>query len=122
MSSVFGYAIISAFITSSRENAFWYSARGLSVEWKWFFSATLANCSNPTPPFSPAYSMPACTKTPGMSVVPTRPSTLITDPSQPDGSKTLRSERADTPRVPILPIFSSPTARPISASPALIAR
>ncbi len=80
ISSVFGYAIISASMTSSSENCFWYCASGLSVEWAWFFSATLANCSKPTPSCSLAYSMPAWANTPGMSVVPTRPSTLITEP------------------------------------------
>ena len=55
-------------------------------------------------------------------MVPTRPSTLITEPYRPDGSNTLRSERAEQPSSPALPIFSSPTARPISASPARIAR
>ena len=80
ISSVFGYDIISASMTSSSENAFWYCASGFSVECVWFFSATLANCSKPTPSFVPAYSMPACANTPGMSLVPSRPSTLMTEP------------------------------------------
>ena len=85
ISNVFGYDIISAFITSSSENCFWYCASGFSTECAWFFSATLANCSNPTPSCCPAYSMPACANTPGISVVPSRPSTLITAPYRPDG-------------------------------------
>ena len=121
ISSVFGYAIISAPITSSSENCFWYCASGLSVEWAWFFSATLANCSKPTPSCSLAYSMPACANTPGMSVVPTRPSTLITEPYRPEGSYTFLSERGALPRRLALPIFSRPTAMPVSASPDLIA-
>src|SRR5579862_6058041 len=48
MSSVLGYATMSAAMTSSKLKAFWYWASGLRVEWAWFFSATLANCSKPT--------------------------------------------------------------------------
>ena len=40
---------MAASITSSRLNTLRYWARGLSAEWAWFFSATLANCSKPTP-------------------------------------------------------------------------
>ena len=40
---------MAASITSSRLNTLRYWARGLSDEWAWFFSATLANCSKPTP-------------------------------------------------------------------------
>ena len=36
-------------MTSSRLKTLRYCARGLSDEWAWFFSATLANCSKPTP-------------------------------------------------------------------------
>ena len=49
MSTVLGYDTIGASITCSSENAAWYWARGLSVEWAWFFSATAANCFGPTP-------------------------------------------------------------------------
>ena len=47
--SVFGYEITRAFMISSSEKTFWYCASGLSAECAWFFSATLANCSKPTP-------------------------------------------------------------------------
>ena len=67
--------------------------------------------------------MPACAKTPGIVPVPSTPSTDITDPYRPDRSYTSRSrpERPAPPSSPALPIFSTPTARPMSASPALMA-
>jgi len=67
-------------ITSSRLKAFLVLANGFKVEWAWFFSATLANCSNPTPSWCEAYSIPAWANTPGMSWVPSTPSTGITVP------------------------------------------
>ena len=67
--------------------------------------------------------MPACANTPGIVPVPSTPSTDITDPYRPERSYTSRSrpERPAPPSSPALPIFSTPTARPMSASPALIA-
>ena len=47
--SVFGYEITRASMISSSVNTFWYCASGFSAECAWFFSATLANCSKPTP-------------------------------------------------------------------------
>ena len=45
--SLFGYAIISAFLISSSVNRCWYCASGFSVECAWFFSATRVELVEP---------------------------------------------------------------------------
>ena len=49
--SVFGYEITRASMISSSVNTLLYCASGFSAECSWFFCATLANCSKPTPSF-----------------------------------------------------------------------
>ncbi len=66
--------------------------------------------------------MPTWAKTPGMISVPTRPSRAVTRPSRPDGSQVSLSFLRDPPASRPAPAsFSTPTARPTSASPALTA-
>ena len=67
--------------------------------------------------------MPAWANTPGMVPVPRTPSTGMTFPYRPSGSKTCFLSRAwpAEPNRPALPICSAPMASPMSASPALMA-
>ena len=65
---------------SSSVKAFWYAAFGLSVEWAWFFWEILAKVSKLTSPYFVPYSMPIWANTPGMVLVPMRPSTAATAP------------------------------------------
>ena len=66
--------------------------------------------------------MPIWAKTPGMVSVPIRPSTAATAPKRPCGVHVLESaERAPPASRPAPASFSTPKARPISASPALMA-
>ena len=66
--------------------AFVYAASGLSVECPWFFSLIWANNSKLVPPYLWPYSMPTWANTPGMVLVPIRPSVVATAPNRPDGS------------------------------------
>ena len=49
MPAVFGYEITRASMISSSVNTLRYCASGFSAECSWFFCATRANCSKPTP-------------------------------------------------------------------------
>ena len=107
---------------SSRLNRLVYAASGFSVECAWFFSAIFANSSKLVPPYLWPYSMPTWANTPGMVSVPTLPSSEVTSPKRPSGSQDAPSALAVLPvSRPTPASFSAPTARPISASPALIA-
>ena len=65
---------------SSSVKTLLYCASGFSAECSWFFCATLANCSKPTPSFLYAYSMPAWPNTAGIVPEPSQPSTGMTPP------------------------------------------
>src|SRR6056297_732476 len=82
-----------------------------------------ANSSKSAPPYLCPYSIPTWAKTPGMVSVPIRPSVVATAPNRPCGSHSWPSclARPPPPRRPAPASFSTPTARPMSHSPALIA-
>ncbi len=107
---------------SSSVKRFEYAANGLSVEWAWFFSEILANSSKSAPPYLWPYSMPTWANTPGIVSVPMRPSVDVTAPKRPCGSHSFPSffARPPPPSRPTPASFSTPTARPMSDSPALI--
>ena len=65
--------------------------------------------------------MPDWANVPGIRLVPRMPSTGPTAPYRPDGSYGLSLRLGWAPSRPSLPICSRPTARPMLASPALIA-
>jgi len=70
---VFGYEIISAFITVSRGVSIWYMALGFMVEWWWFLTETFARCSKVVPYFR-LCPMPASANSAGMVWLPIMPS------------------------------------------------
>src|SRR4051812_20195905 len=99
-----------------------YAASGLSVEWLWFFSLIFANSSNEVPPYLWPYSMPIWAKTPGIVSVPIRPSTGATAPNRPLGFHSAPSGALSwPPSSPAPASFSTPTAKPMSTSPAFTA-
>ena len=92
------------------------------MECAWFFSLILAKSSKLVPPYLWPYSMPIWAKTPGMVWVPMRPSVGATAPTRPDGVQFGFSLPSAPPASrPAPESFSTPKARPMSASPALTA-
>jgi hypothetical protein len=120
---VLGYAIITSFMICSSDIALLYAASGLSVEWLWFFSLIRANSSKSTPPYLWPYSMPTWANVPGIASVPTRPSVGATAPNRPFGVHVLPSDLGvpPPPSRPAPASFSTPTASPMSHSPAFTA-
>ena len=82
-----------------------------------------ANSSKSAPPYLWPYSMPTWANTPGIASVPIRPSVGATAPYRPLGCHSLPSDfaRPPPPSSPAPASFSTPTARPMSHSPALTA-
>jgi hypothetical protein len=98
ISLVFGYEIISAPITSSSGVSIWYRAFGFMVEWWWFLTAMVANCSKVVP-YCFECSMPASANTHGIEPEPIRPSVGM--PLAPPPAP---------PSMPTPASFSTPTA------------
>ena len=113
---------MTSFMISSKVIFLEYAARGFSVECAWFFSLMRANNSKLVPPCLWPYSIPIWANTPGIVSVPMRPSSGATVPKRPSGvhadPSSLRSPPASNPAPAS---FSTPTARPRSASPAFTA-